>query len=336
MIVDRKHIDKIFRGGFSLKDKKIVEEYFKDASLDEDVKKIVEEQWDNFEHDEHDITDLEHIFYKIFFEIRNSKRQGSRGLAFFLKRIAVVLVVLLLLGGAFYWGAMSSSDTKTLSVEFHSPEGMRSQFKLPDGTTGWLGHNSDLRYEVDGKTRLVHMDGQAYFDVAHSEDSAFVVCSPMGYDVRVHGTNFNVNSYSVENNFEVVLEEGSVSVESGNKLIDIIKPNEKISYDNSKASFSKSLVSPSDYTAWKDGRLSINYEPFEQSCEKIGRFYNVEFGNIPDELKTQNVRLILEGESLEEALHIITQLYPVKYKITDRMKLDDGSYSKRKVIISMK
>ncbi|MFV0505923.1 MAG: FecR family protein [Bacteroidales bacterium] len=336
MKIDRKHIDRIFSGEFGLKDHKKLEEYFLSIGMEGGVKQIIEEQWRNFEQDESSETSLEHVFYRILLDIQSSEVKTGNRFANYFKRIAVVFIIILLFGGAFYWGRISSSDMRLATFEIHSPKGMRSSFKLPDGTHGWLGYSSHLRYEEEGKKRIVHLDGRAYFDVWHSKDSTFVVSSPLGYSICVLGTNFNVNSYSEENNFEVVLEKGSISIENRGQLVDRLRPNEKISYDKESGELIKSVVTSSHYTEWKDGKLSIDNEPFEQACKKIGVFYNVEFEDIPDALKSKNVRMVLQNEPLDEALHIIALLYPVRYTITDRVKLESGSYSKRKVILRMK
>ncbi len=334
-MIKNKHLENIFRGKFSLKDQKKAEAYFQNPDLDEEVKNALEEQWTSFEEDKSQEINLDHVFYKLFFEIKQQEGKRSK-LAPIMRYCAVFLVGAFLAGGVYFWNANFSSSAPIASIEFFSPEGMRSKFKLPDGTEGWLGHHSSLHYKLNkSKEREVSVDGQAYFDVFPDTEKPFVVSSPLGYKVCVKGTRFNLNSYSVENNFELVLEEGSVVVKNEKELIDKLSPNEKLSYDNSTGQFSKSIVIPTDFTAWKDGQLILNYEPFEQSCKKIGHFYNVEFLNIPEELKSETVRLILRDESLEEALYIMTLLYPVKYEVIDRERLTDNSYSKRKINLKM-
>ena len=90
---------------------------------------------------------------------------------------------------------------------------------LDDGTLVHLNDNSRLIYpEQFGDRRDVILDGEAYFMVAKDKSRQFVVHTPQG-DVRVHGTEFMVNTRDGSKNdnanatghLSVVLVKGSRS-----------------------------------------------------------------------------------------------------------------------------
>ena len=109
-----------------------------------------------------------------------------------------------------------------------SHDGFRSQFTLPDGTSGWLGYGSNLKYHLDNKKkRIVDLDGLAFFDVAHQKEHPFIVQTPAKLNIEVLGTQFNVSAYSEDQSCDVVLQEGSVKLNLGEKEIQTMKPNER-------------------------------------------------------------------------------------------------------------
>lgn len=97
--------------------------------------------------------------------------------------------------------------------EIKCPLGAKSQFELPDGTTGNLNNGSTLRYptKFTGKSREVELYGEAFFDVENNRARPFII-NTVGLDVRVRGTRLNVYSYPDEEYQEITLECGSVEL----------------------------------------------------------------------------------------------------------------------------
>ena len=73
--------------------------------------------------------------------------------------------------------------------------GSKSEIILPDGTKVQLNGATTIRYDVnDTEQRLVHLSGEAFFDVAKSPDCPFRVMVN-DFQIEVLGTSFNVNTY---------------------------------------------------------------------------------------------------------------------------------------------
>lgn len=70
-----------------------------------------------------------------------------------------------------------------------APLGGKAEVVLPDGSRVWLNAGSDLRYPASFgvDSRMVELNGEAYFEVAKHAGSKFTV-NTKGYDVIVHGT----------------------------------------------------------------------------------------------------------------------------------------------------
>ena len=79
--------------------------------------------------------------------------------------------------------------------------------KLVDGTVVAINENSTIAFpeEFKNKQRVVKLEGEAFFEVAHDSTQPFIVDAQRGY-IEVLGTKFNVNTNSeryieVRNNF---------------------------------------------------------------------------------------------------------------------------------------
>ncbi|WP_431198411.1 FecR family protein [Mucilaginibacter sp. P25] len=95
------------------------------------------------------------------------------------------------------------------------PSKLNYRIVLSDGTQVWLNSVSSLRFPFSflGKTREVYLTGEAFFKVAKNAAHPFIVHTGQT-DVKVLGTEFNVNTYHAD---EIVtsLVEGSVSTSGG-------------------------------------------------------------------------------------------------------------------------
>jgi len=341
MTINRKHIDRVFSQKFSLLDLKMVEKYFEDETLNKKARLILQEQWEQFEPELVDPPKLDDVFYKCYYAIDNSPKQAFRRPDFLLKipKIAAIFIVGILIAAAVYLTNQGIDHaTNQQMVEFVSHEGFRSEFKLPDGTTGWLGYGSKLKYYIDGdKQRIVELDGLAFFDVIRQKGYRFIVKTPTELDIEVLGTKFNVSAYSKDQSFDVVLQTGSVELTIGDQEIEKMKPNEQVIYHPGNKTIEKLEVENIyDYLAWKDGKLVLRNISLREACVKLSRFYNVNFDLQAKGLDNMEIQLTLENETLENALNLLTMISPVSFHVEKPRLQNDHSYSKKKIIIKNK
>jgi ferric-dicitrate binding protein FerR (iron transport regulator) len=114
------------------------------------------------------------------------------------------------------------------------------RFTLPDNSVVYLNKNSKLTYpeKFRGSERVVHLSGEAFFEVVKNKGEFIVICQDTR--TRVLGTSFNVRGYQPNNDVEVTVVTGLVEVtnqagkNSGKQLL--LKPGEQAvfnSVDNS-------------------------------------------------------------------------------------------------------
>ncbi len=339
MAINRKHIDKVFDQKFSLLDQKELENYFEDKRLNEETRLVLKEQWRQFEPNPDSHPNLEHVFYKLYYTINNQKDSTRKSQSIFLRisQIAAILIVGILIATSIYFSNNGDRNVRDQQIEFISHSGFRNQFKLPDGTTGWLGYGSKLKYHIESDDRrIVDLNGLAFFNVTHRQKQPFVVKTPANLNIEVLGTKFNVSSYAGDSSYEIILEQGSVRLNFQDRKVGDMIPNERVIYQLNNNSIEKSNVNVLDYVAWKDGKLILNNISLKEACLKLGRFYNVDFDLQTKNIDDQKVRLVLEDETLEDALKLLTMIVPVKYQFEERKIQENNSYSRKKIILKNK
>lgn len=156
------------------------------------------------------------------------------------------------------------------------PRGKRFEMVLPDGSKVWLNAQTTLTYPVNFNAgeRLIELNGEAYFEVAHHPQWPFKV-KTSNQVVQVLGTHFNVAAYADDNTTTTTLVEGKVRVHKGSDFVDI-KPGQMSVNDRSTAGV---VVQQADLTAalaWRKGLFYFNDERIEDIMKKIARVYDVE------------------------------------------------------------
>lgn len=183
----------------------------------------------------------------------------------------------------------SENNTKTDKLIYNTlktARGNEFNMQLADGTRVWLNADSELRYPVQftGDNRKVYLKGEAYFDVAHDKDKAFIVNS-YDQEVKVYGTEFCINAYN-QDEIKTVLVEGSVGVRTNSKSKEAkLKPGELGVSDLLLGTINIKKVNIRPYIAWKDGAFVFENESLENIMLRLERWYNVKIFYMHEECK---------------------------------------------------
>ena len=155
---------------------------------------------------------------------------------------------------------------------------------LDDGSLVHLNYNTRLIYpEKFGRgDRNVILDGEAYFMVAKDKSRPFIVHTPNG-DVKVYGTEFNVNTTG--DNTSVVLVKGSVSVTPTGGKEQLMNPGQLCEFSVENLMLSTIDVEP--YIAWNEGKFSFEEWPLERIMQVISRWYGREVVFTSEDIKHQ-------------------------------------------------
>lgn len=236
-------------------------------------------------------------------------------------RIAAMAMVAVVVMG-FVWGAWMVSEQLAGPVTICTKLGERSQVTLPDGTKVWLNSCSRVEYSSSlfSRKRLVTMDGEAYFEVAHNKHSPFIVTAD-GLAIRVLGTRFNIRCDEQRDNVTTVLLAGSVmaydSEQESNSCM--LKPSQSVVF-NTKSKQMELMNCPEAENSiqWIEGRLHFDHMPFSEIAQELQRYFNVNIIFKDEALKRES----FSGDfSVSDGIyHIISVLgltYKFQYKIVD-------------------
>jgi len=167
---------------------------------------------------------------------------------------------------------------KSFAIEEASTKpGQQATFKFADGTKVVLNSASRLKYSNDPEgSRYVFLDGEAYFDVVHSDAHPFVVHAG-NKTVKDVGTKFDVKAWSDDDNMQVVVVEGIVSVQpKGKNEKDILVYHNQYCVVNDGG-----IVLPPTYTDvsrgidWMNGKLVFHDAPMREVVKQIQRSYGI-------------------------------------------------------------
>ena len=277
-------------------------------------------------------VDVERALRKVM--RRTEKRRGKgRKIMLWWQRIAAVLFLPVLLGAGYLWNVHNvSADSGTAYQEISSPFGLCSKVELPDGSTVWLNSGSKLRYPVNfsGKSRNLHLSGEAFFSVHSDKEHPFVV-NIKEMVVTATGTQFNIEAYTNDTVVSVTLLEGALDVNI-NKLRSVrLSPDQRIVYNNLSEFYSVTETDAAWRCLWKDGILAFRDEPLSEVFKRIGRAFNVNIVMRDGGISRQPYRATFQDESFDEILNLLKLTVPITYKWKKRIRFDDGTFSRNEV-----
>jgi transmembrane sensor len=238
-----------------------------------------------------------------------SSPKGMRGWWFSVA--ASVILVSVTLGTLLWHGQKRSALAEAQEVvEFSksNPIGQKSMIILPDGSKIKLNSGSTLTYDSDFglQDRMVELKGEAFFDITENPELPFVIKSGE-LETRVLGTAFNIRNYQSEDEIQVLVVRGEVSVSDELGSSFILNPKDILEYSHRDKIVKKSIcVDYKSIIGWKDGVLSFNDESFSEVVEKIHRWYGVEIvledgfvveGSYTGEYQNKSLEKVMDGIS---------------------------------------
>ena len=295
----------------------------------------------------HDISLSRSGKIKLISPVGMSQKKAKWRFFSILSKIAAVLFLPLLL---YFMYTYIITDKPVLSetikpvpvnIEVKSPLGSKTYLELPDGSKVWLNYGSLLKFpqKFTGQTRTVELHGEGYFEIAHNEQKPFIV--KIGeLEVLVKGTEFNLMAYPEDAVIETTLKSGKVILQrkvcDGNvQQIFEMEQNYHATYLKKEKELKYSVENPDKYISWKDGVLIFQNDPINDIVKKLSRWYNVDIQLKDKELSGYTYTATFVDETLPQILELLKIATPIKYTISSRIKQDDGSFSKRKVTISL-
>ena len=198
------------------------------------------------------------------------------------------------------------------------PVGGFYQLALSDGSKVWLNSMTEFRFPVafTGEERKVYLTGEAYFEVAPNSKHPFIVVTEEGMEVKVYGTEFNMNTYQ-HGVVQTVLVSGKVGIRvnaTGKEVM--LAPKQMAEYSEKTGMVRVEEADPYRYIAWKDGEFVFERETIEEIMERLGRWYDVKVFYENESLKQKRFTgVISRYEDIEQVLRLIEGPATLRFEV---------------------
>lgn len=180
---------------------------------------------------------------------------------------------------------------------------------LPDQTKVTLNRYSTLSYpeRFKEKRRKVHLQGEAYFEVAKDAKHPFIVKAE-AVRVKVLGTHFNVEAYPGDAEVRTTLLEGSVAVSlKGENQRLVLAPNESAVYNKEKRTLvQEAAPGAKNEILWRKGIILFDQLPLHEIVRQLSNAFQTDIRI--DDPQLQNYRMTGTFDTNEDLTQILDLL----------------------------
>lgn len=301
-------IAKYLNGEFTSEDEKILFSWISESAENKKLFLGIKDTWDASLKTTLKETEQLLLFYKK----QASKKTRKLLPVWIYGAAAAVLVIGLLIGGIIQ---QDFSNQFGQVESYFVPQGSRSELELADGTKIKLNANSRLEISPDfsANNRVVTLKGEGFFEVTSDKKHPFTVKTD-NFDVLVTGTKFNISSYSDDQKISATLAEGRIQLSTKNDKHFILKPGEKISFNQETMDHYLEQADVESEIAWVDGEFIFWEIPFPDLIKRLERWYDVKLNYQSSELNS----MVYSGrfknqETIWQVLDALKLTTPIDY-----------------------
>lgn len=233
---------------------------------------------------------------------------------------AAAATLTLLIGISVFMYLAGSFGSYHYEKEYQTSYGEIKRMTLPDGTIVTLNAESTLKIErgFSQKNRMVHLDGEAFFEVMHKTAIPFTV-ETKALSVTALGTSFDVSAFANEPEINVALKTGKVLVKtiSKEKAEIILKPGERVVYQKKNALLNKETFNSKIQLAWQNRIIAFQNAGMQQVVNQLERYFgvNIDINHLP--VREWQLTGEYKNQSLEDILQSLSFSYGISYKMED-------------------
>ncbi|MGB3588950.1 MAG: FecR domain-containing protein [Tunicatimonas sp.] len=149
---------------------------------------------------------------------------------------------------------------------------------LPDSSSVLLNANSSITYWEDwleSSERNVTLNGEAFFEVYHTQDHRQFLVHTNAVSVEVLGTSFNV--LNRRNRTQVVLKEGEVLIKSDSEVLNndiVMQPGELVEVEGNN--YIQHPVQVETYTTWMQDEHIFDGTTLAEIAQLVEDIYGLE------------------------------------------------------------
>jgi ferric-dicitrate binding protein FerR (iron transport regulator) len=215
-------------------------------------------------------------------------------------------------------GDVKIAESEPVQYTLITPKGGEYSLVLSDGTKVTLNADSKLVYPsvFHGKTRTVQLTGEGYFTVTTDPNHPFIVHTDM-QDVRVLGTEFNVQAYPDEKKNVTTLINGKVQVSSGGEELRLEDGQQAISNVQGKLTLNPN-ADVQQAIAWKEGYFRFYLTDIREIMRQLSRWYDVEVTYEEGVEPREFLAFINRNNNISEVLKMLEETGEIHFQIEGR------------------
>ncbi len=177
--------------------------------------------------------------------------------------------------------------------------------KLPDGTRVSLNQFASLSYDtqMEGPTRKVTLQGDAFFEVAHDAEHPFII-STQGSEIKVLGTSFYIDSRAEQKVIQVIVKSGSVAFKAGGKQV-ILEANEVGIYQKTLDRLIKKENEDPNFMGWKNNRLAFDESDLGEVVFVLNRHFHSRIELEKSDLRSCKITAAFKDKTLDSIIRIL-------------------------------
>lgn len=277
-------------------------------------------------------SDIQFEWDKLEKRITQSEDTHSTGKVISMKRrswfsAAAAILLLVVSASAFFF----FNQKESLIVK-KTDFGERLDIGLSDASSIKLNANSEISFLKKWKsseTRVVSLEGQAFFDVNSLSSKTKFKVKTDRFTVEVLGTEFDVTSRA--DKASVVLKEGKINivfnkkttVVSDGKTKEVEKilllPDDYLRLVGNK--YYKTKINTANYIAWTEKKLVLDVVSLDDIGHVIKDLYGYEIEFASDKLKTIEMTGSIPMDNFEELIVAIENVYKIKVEKISESRL---------------
>ncbi|MDR1980920.1 MAG: FecR domain-containing protein [Tannerellaceae bacterium] len=247
--------------------------------------------------------------------LKQAQTKKRSSLFFPLLKYAAILL-LVIAGASLYllYAPKGEAEKETPYTAIRVEKGMQEQKMLADGTHVILNAGTSFSYpeRFDKDSRMIRLNGEAFFDVAQDRHKPFIVQTQHA-TIRVIGTAFNVKAHEEDEFISVTVEKGKVQVETEEAMMQI-SPGEQFWLDKTTLEIHKKRENTAFVKSWISGGLYFNKTPIQSVINELGRRYNCSISFGKGKLRNEYISGEHDNKTLEAVLNSIYYTTGIKYR----------------------
>ncbi|MBQ2112750.1 MAG: FecR domain-containing protein [Bacteroidales bacterium] len=210
------------------------------------------------------------------------------------------------LGFMVAWLILGRNEPATWQ-EVSTRPGETTQIVLSDNTQVTLNGGSTIVYpsSFNDECRQIYFSGEGYFDVQADIRHPFDIITNEAR-IKVHGTRFNLKSYSDDNILSVGLDEGSVQFTGNSGVVVDMVPGDNLSYDKETGTLQKEFSQESS-GLWRKGQYYFKNVTLHDIARDVERLFGVRVLIENEALLHSHYHIALvNGETVDDFIRILS------------------------------